>query len=288
MGKCVYCGRWAGLFSSIHPECQEKKQEEKKHADEMARLEESAVVEILAKLHIAAVTGNDDDAIASLSKRDSEIGDLPQRVLHAWVRSFADPGSERGLPTEAEEKIAQMLIEKFGLSPGLMRGQMWERFCRLVAIRDAQNGRIHAINIAGQLPFILEPGERIAWVFPVAEYLEDKVVRSRSRGYSGVSMRVMPGLYVHTGQGAQAQAAEGFVHIDNGVLAFTDRALLFSGGHKAFRVKYKELASLVRYDYGFAACRNRQSARMFGFTVQDPMAGFPHGMLEALLANRVS
>jgi hypothetical protein len=138
------------------------------------------------------------------------------------------------------------------------------------------------VAINGNLPFNLENGETVVWVFNGVEYLEDKTVRSSTRGYGGVSIRVMPGIYAHAGQSAPASTTQGFVSIDKGTLALTERALLFSGAHKALRLKYKDLASFTRYDYGFAVCKGTQSARNLGFEVPDPLAGFPFGMLQGL------
>jgi hypothetical protein len=64
------------------------------------------------------------------------------------------------------------------------------------------------------------------------------------------------------GESRPTDISEGFFSIDKGLLVLTDRAILFSGAHKALRIKYKEIVSFTRFDYGLQGEPDRPKPRV--------------------------
>ena len=282
MFDCSYYGKFVRPWRTFHPECLQKQEAEQREAAEREREELSQLNEVVASL-AALASGTDEIEGAEMLKHFD-----PQqawKMFQGWIASFAAPGYVK-VPEDRDEEIAGELIRNYNLDANRLPNHLWSRFGQLCVLRDLADGKMtDRVKINGELPFLLEPNEKTVWVFTGTEYLEDKVVRRSSRSYGGVSMRVVPGLYVHSGQGVAPAASEGFVPIDKGMLVVTNKALLFRGDHKAFRIAYKTLAEVERVDYGFMAAKKTQSSRKFGFELPsgtDILPGFPHGLVSTL------
>lgn len=284
MGSCKLCGRWAGMFKSVHSECQEK--EDAEQAEQAAREVERHALVAKVSAQLNALTEMPHTEAAILSQIEA-IGDPSREIIEAafaeWVSALMEQLLARTVDQDEAERVLDFVVGHFALDPTALPDKLWGKFVRYCACGDMDRGKIpQRAKIAGSLPFNLEAGETVVWVFPGAEYLEDKVMRSASRGYAGVSVRVLPGVYAHTGQSAPMTTAEGFFPVDIGLLALSDRAVLFSGAHKALRIKYKDIVSFTRYDYGFAVCKGNATARNQAFEVQDDLASFPFILAEGL------
>ncbi|MGA9062973.1 MAG: hypothetical protein WB341_15080 [Terracidiphilus sp.] len=204
--------------------------------------------------------------------------------LCAWVKKLAVGTDDHPFPTPEEEALLTAICKHYGFKGTDLPDNTWDRIVRCCAARDLQEGKIpDRVQVAGDLPFILEAAERVVWLFSNAEYLEDRVVHASVRPYAGISVRVVSGLYLHTGGLGRLPDQEGFVLVDSGLLALTDQAILFHGTHKSLRLRFRDLVSIDRYDCGFAVCKGTQSARNQGFQAQDVFPGFPY-----LLARELS
>lgn len=284
MANCKYCQKWVGLFKSVHAECEEA--HERAEAERLAHEKEveGKVEEACAALISLPLKGAQDAEIAALL--DPITGgqrEILWRAVTAWFKHLVvEMGSDGASQAQVEQAVGAVLGH-YGLKADDLPGNLWGRFVRICTCLDLERGELPArVQIEGNLPFNLESGEVVVWVFKGVDYLEDKTVRSSTRGYAGLSVRVVPGVYAHTGQSAPMNTVQGFFPIDKGIVALTDRALLFSGAHKALRVKYKDIASFTRYDFGFAICKGTQTARNQGFEVPDVLAAFPFMVLQGL------
>jgi hypothetical protein len=282
MPKCVQCGKWAGFFKRIHVDCEAKAAEERaKAAEESARAEEfdlqrrSAVARAAAYMQEAARSLDGiDENLAHISALEEGDRGVAAEAFLVWL------GTVEGLPDSSAEAAANAIVRKFGIEPD---GDEWGRFVRRCAYRDLLEGKFpERISVSGGLPFLLERGEVTVWVFPKTCFLQDRVITSSARNYAGLSLRVAPGVYAHGGQRLPASTSEGLSPVDFGLLALTDRAILFSGAHKALRFKYKDIAAMGRIDFGFTVCKGTQTARNLGFLCPDPLVEFPYMMLKGL------
>ena len=209
---------------------------------------------------------------------------LIPRAFSDWIVEMCNDIPATGFPSAGIEEVANAAITRFSLNPSDIPSRRWEQFVMYCAGRDLDEGRVpDRVKVQGNLPFLLESGERIVWVFQPAQYLEDRVVRSSSRGYAGLSVRVAPGVYLHGGESDRPEASAGFVSVDNGMLAASDRAILFKGNHEALRLRYKDLIAIERFDYGLSVCKGTASARNQGFEVPSAaLPGFPFMLVQGL------
>ncbi len=288
MGKCRYCGKWAGLFKEAHPDCEDThdRQESGRESAHIAREREiSEKVDQIFSLISTAPDGHvsvDElaDLIAPIAANENG---LIWQALCAWTKKLAIGTDDHPSPTQEEETLLTAICNHYGFKGTDLPDNAWDRIARCCAVRDLQEGKIpDRLQLAGNLPFVLEATERVVWLFSNAEYLEDRVVHAPVRPYAGVSVRVVSGLYLHSGGLGRLPDQEGFVPVDSGLLVLTDRAILFHGAHKSLRLKLRDLVSIDRYDNGFAVCKGTQSARNQGFHAQDVFPGFPYLLAKEL------
>jgi hypothetical protein len=284
MAKCKYCGQGAGFFRNVHLECQEthEREEKERAALELKKAQDAAKV-LAVLLASEAVDAWETSLYEKIDAASGANRDVAWNGVIAWFRHLINEAKFKAGSQERIEAMVASVLDHYGFKAVDLPRRLWARFVRVCACADLDRGIIPArATVAGNLPFNLEAGEPIVWLFLGAEYLEDKVVRSNSHAYSGVSIRVLPGLYTHLGQSASPSISEGFVSIDRGLLAVTDRAILFSGSHKALRTKYKDVVSFTRYVGGFAFCKGTQTARSQAFEVADDLPGFPFVLVHGL------
>jgi hypothetical protein len=282
MAKCKYCGKSAGLFNNAHSECEA--QHEREEAERIAREAEAQAKALQIKAILVSPSSESIDEIAiSVDRAACNDPGIIQRGIVEWFRYLVGDAGLDAASQARLEILVPAVLAHYGLKSADLPDKLWGRFVRICAIFDLENGILPArVKIDGNLPFNTENGETVVWVFVGVEYLEFKTVRSSSRGYGGISVRVLPGLYTHIGQSAPTSISQGFVLIDTGLLALTDRAILFGGTHKALRIKYRDIVSFTRYDYGFAVCKGNQTATSQAFEVNDDLPGFPFVLLEGL------
>ncbi|HEX5234146.1 MAG TPA: hypothetical protein VFW25_02320 [Silvibacterium sp.] len=274
MAKCKYCGKWAGFFHGEHQECAEQAAEK-----------ERAIAAKVAQAR-ALITSAPEGAVSvpELASLIAPIADgnpeVPWRAFCDWITGIANGNLE---PSSRQQNLAASLVKQFGFDPQRVPDAGWDKFLHMCAMRDVEDGKLpEVVHFSGDLPFNLEDGERVVWVFDNSGFYEDQVVRSSTRNYGGVSLRVAPGVYVHGGQSVRPESKEGFVHVDQGTLALSDRAVLFQGQHRAIRFRYEDIASFTRSDYGFAICKGSETARQIGFETKDVFPGFPLVLLRGL------
>ena len=106
-----------------------------------------------------------------------------------------------GVLSEEVEKRLVELKEGLSLSSAdLTRTDGWERMVKSAVLRDLMTGVIpHRMTVDGNLSFNFERSERVVWVFEEVDYLKDKTRRQYGGGSTGVSVRVMKGVYYHIG-----------------------------------------------------------------------------------------
>ncbi len=282
MAKCKFCGKPAGLFNDAHSEC--KAEHEREEAESISReVEAQAKAQQIKAILVSPPSESIDEIAASVDRAAGSDPGIIQRGVVEWFRYLVGDAVLDAASQARVEILVPAVLDHYGLKGSDLPDKLWGKFVRICACGDIDRGLLPTrAKVAGNLPFNTENGETVVWVFAGVEYLEFKTVRSSSRGYGGISMRVLPGLYTHIGQSAPTSISQGFVLIDTGLLALTDRAILFGGTHKALRIKYRDIVSFTRYDYGFAVCKGNQTATSQAFEVQDDLPGFPFVLVEGL------
>ena len=115
-----------------------------------------------------------------------------------------------------------------------------------------------------------QKNEQVVWTFEGIDYLEDRTRRQYIGASSGVSIRVMKGIYYHVG-GFKGRAIDRTerIHVDTGLVAVTTKQIYFSGAKKAFRIPYAKIVSFEPFSNGLGIMRDSVSAKPQIFVTQD-------------------
>jgi|ERR1035437_373858 hypothetical protein len=261
MGDCRYCSKPAGFLKKQHSECAEK-----------CRAAHLAMV-------ILAQEMARDEAFDSLEpefRKKGEAGLVPAAetraiLVEGWKREV-DRLLEDNLITDEEEGTLTRYTKHFELQQEeLDSSGTLTRLVKAGVLRDLSHGKIeHRLNISGNLPFNFSRGESVIWVFPKAEYLEQKTQRRYEGGSAGVSFRVARGVYLRTSafHGRPIDATYTAV-VDTGIMCITNKSLYFSGAIKGFRIALDKISTIQPHSDGVTVFGDSSSAKPQTFRNQD-------------------
>lgn len=262
MGDCRYCGKPAGLWRSVHRECQTR--------------HDAGRAEIMALVKTAT---RDPSAISTLPAAAGAVAerhliagsDLPGIIIEGWEKAV-EGAFDDGVLSEEEEANLGEIQRYFGYGQHeLDRNGAFTRVVKGSVLRDLLNGVIPGrVTVQGNFPFNLQKGEKLVWLFQDARYYEQKTRRHFQGGSSGFSIRVARGVYYRTSgfRGHPVETKEN-VHVGTGLLAFTNKHLYFAGGSKSFRIAYKKIVAFEPYSDGIVVHRDASSARPQSFITGD-------------------
>jgi len=191
--------------------------------------------------------------------------------VRAW-EAAVDEFLNDDLLDESEEKQLVAFQEHYGLSQEDLDGNgAYSRIVKTAVLRELMNGEVPAgVRVEGLLPFNFQKTEKLIWVFPAAEYLEDKVRREYVGGSQGVSVRIAKGVYYRSGsfRGRPVERTER-VPIDEGILAVTDKHIYFGGPRKSFRIRHDKIVTHMPYSDGVGVVRDATTAKPQIFVTGD-------------------
>lgn len=255
MGTCRYCGRSAGLFGSKHESC------------------ERTVNEASALVATAASAGGEGlkERLEPLSRSAPTPEVYTEGLVRGW-ESALDAVLEDGVLSQEEEHRLTQLADDLSLAqPELDRRRAWTRASEAAALRDLSEGKIPSRQtVDGNLPFNLQRGEQLVWVFPLTQYFEQRVQRSYAGISHGLSIRVAKGIYYRPSAFRVNPVEQThLVHVDTGYLGASTKHLYFAGPTKTFRVPYAKIVSFVPFSDGLGIHRDAASAKPQTFVTGD-------------------
>lgn len=249
MSTCKYCGKDAGFMRSAHKECLESFNA---GSSEVADL---LLASARGKLAID-VAVQEIRSIAIRSFIDSES--LRKAVVKGF-ESAVDLALNDDLLTQDEEDALATYQSRFDSSNELQRSSpSYTRLVKAGFLREMMEGKLpERVVIDGYLPINFQKSERPVWVFQDVEYLQPRTRTTYEGRSSGVSFRVMKGVYYRVGQfkGNPVQTTQ-IVAIDTGLLAVTDKHLYFVGQSKSVKIKFDKIISLHPYSDAVAIHRD--------------------------------
>jgi hypothetical protein len=212
---------------------------------------------LITRLHdIASLTFVDEVSFSSL-------------IVRGWEQAASDALEDDLLTHEEEDNLVQFR-DKFGLTQEQLDQEgTYSRIAKAGIIRDLLENKIpQRINVIGSLPFNLQKGESLVWLFQNVGYAELRTTYSGS--YQGVSLKVAKGVYYRTGifRGNPTPTAKMF-KIDTGTLGMTNKNIYFSGSIKTFRIPYLKIVSFTPYSDGLGFQRDAQTAKPQVFITND-------------------
>lgn len=255
MSTCKFCGLKSRLFSSYHTEC--------KSLNAKGRLE------ISTKLTGAIVHGFNlteiDKDIASMASRSritsAELIELRRIGFENAVEHFIEGGI---LPVAKEQNLLEYQSHYALSADFLNKNNSVERIVKAAILRDIIEGIIpeRKVTINGTLPFLLQRGESVIWVFENVELFE-KITETFYRGGSfGSSIKVAKGIYLRGSSfSSQKVKIEKTRSSGRGYAFLTNKSIYFSSKQKVTKIPYKNIVSLFPYADSIGILKNGSSAK---------------------------
>lgn len=264
MGKCIYCGKPAGLFRSTHRECSE--------ADALAAKQREEKTDKELSLIFQAALGalNDDSNYATLKRElsatERSTSLSPQQIKSSLVKALTeaiDTSLEDGLLDAKEEQRITRFMNEADLDRRDIPQPTWDRLVKSAVLEDLMNGTLpDRYSIQERLPINMLSSEKVIWAFSNSSYLEDKLVQNYVAGSQGVSIRIMQGVYYRLGafKGRTIESTQR-VHVDSGWVVLTNRHIYFAGPNRSLRIPYSNILSFIPFQDGVGIMQDAKSAK---------------------------
>jgi len=269
LGDCKFCGKPVGFLRSAHAECEKQNQQRQRLAEHGRQ---QILVEVIKSIESAEPFETLDKNIAEIEGTYSiPVSDRKSILLAGWEsavsRALAD-----GILTEQEEERLVIFKERFALTQNeLDRNGALTKTAKAAVLRELLNGKIpQRMNFTGIPPINLQKGEQIVWAFSKTEYFQDKTRRQYVGSSRGVSVRVMRGVYLRTGEfkGHSVEHTER-VHVDTGWFFVTNKNVYFAGPRASVRVPYAKIVSFQPFSDGVGIMRDAATAKLQAFNTGD-------------------
>lgn len=262
MPTCKYCGQSAGLFKSVHKEC-----EERFHLA-TGRIREAVVAAVMQDQPVSILNAEIEKLAADAYISQSNVKGL---IYQGWELAV-DSALNDGLVTEDEESALMCIRNHYGLSQShldMHRG--FTRLAQAVVLRDLSEGILpDRITVNGNVPFNLQKSESYVWFINNVKYYKVTTNRSYAGNSLGVSFRIMKGVYYRPSIfSGKAIDRHSLTHVDTGMLAITNKHIYFGGQTKTFRVAYPKIVAFQPLQDGLGIQRDTANAKMEYFECGD-------------------
>lgn len=217
MGKCIYCGKPAGLLRKQHPECKAR------HSNAY-----SVIPEFFGKVIDSAITPQRFSELLQAAARESyvEPSELKRLCRTGFSNAISSILNERML-TAAELSRVNELVDALGANfpDGL---ELDELLAKIGVIVELGSGKIpDCVSVAEPLPVEFEPGESVVWIFNQATLFRSRR-RKRKEAKEANDPVAFDGRYLGPRDvGKVSFPREKFAEEATGDLLLTDRNLYF-------------------------------------------------------------
>ena len=250
--KCIYCGKSAGLFSRKHKEC------EQKHNDTMQELCNKLGNHNLAELEQFATEGFVKPQELRSIILDGFLALLNQHMLDHFV-------------AYQEEKEAEAYMEKYNISDEDMASNSeilstFSTYYESIKMREVLEGDdFEVLEWRDRCPVILTKAEKVIWMYPNVECLEDKKRTRYVGGSQGVSVRIVKGVSYRVGNHRGEKVQEEYTQsIGYGDLYVTTKNVIFCGD-KPIKIPLAKILSLKEYSNGTGVIKDGANPKQFTF-----------------------
>jgi hypothetical protein len=281
MADCHYCGKPAGFLRHQHAQCHRRYQDAVSNITQLFVGDNPSEGGISANQLYRKVC---QDAAQNFISAD-ECDDIVRRGFGSMIRAVLADGNL----TEAQDKHIEELLRAFGVSLdqlGAHGTALIDARTKAHVLRALDAGQIGPVKIDGPFAPRLDAGEHALWAFKEARYL---TMRSRTQyvGFSsGVSVRIMRGVYYRVGTFRGEPLRTEYLNTeDNGTLAIATQNVYFVGARKALKIPLIKVASAQLYTDGIEILQYGASAKPSIFLIDDaPFAATLLARLDALKA----
>jgi hypothetical protein len=255
MGICKFCGKKAGLFRSLHKECE--------------NANTNGMRDIVAMIENVITTSNDNSNLKeelNLITEKAYINSEDINYLYCLgydkaVDSFLDNGIisiEENQRLENFQELMDLGQDELNINGSFNRKIQSE------ILREVSEGIVSTskLNITGNLPFLLQKNENILWLFQNVEFQEQRTKTIYQGRSQGVSIKIAKGLYYRTGSfKGNPVSTQQMTILGNGILALTNKNLYFASSTKNIKIPYSKLISITPYSDGIGLQEDGASAK---------------------------
>ncbi|MCG5078800.1 hypothetical protein [Paraburkholderia tagetis] len=271
MGICKYCGKPAGLFHNVHPQCEQQHiaqeiqqfQQEEQPDNDRRRIIDDAIDCLMSSGDLTELDAKIADDVKTLGISASEQKSL---LVEAWAKAVSRNLEQKIIDVDTTIRLTEY-AKHFNLSNDDLniRGA-YVKFMKSELLRRILEGTVPTSARPDNLPVNLQKGEGFVWGFTESPYYEERTRREFVGRSSGISVRMMKGVYCRTGhfEGHSIEHLE-TVKVDIGSLVITDKNIYFAGKQKAMRIPYSKIISFEAYSDGFGVMRDSASAKPQSF-----------------------
>jgi hypothetical protein len=203
-------------------------------------------------------------------------GHVPQQKVRAILRNAWECAVDASLSDSALTLEEEHSLYDFSKQFQFTRDELdvngaLTRIVKAGVIRDLIAGNIpKRLEVSGGLPFRLLSDEILIWVFTSVDYFEERTQRHYEGRSSGVSIRIVRGVYYRVGAfKGQPVDTQYLAHVDTGLLGVTDKNIYFSGQSKTLRIPHKNIIGLRTFSDGVGIDRDAVSAKRQFFRTGD-------------------
>jgi hypothetical protein len=263
MGQCIYCGLSAGMLRQEHAACASQ------HTIALKKIPHFFVEYLKSSMSAQRFHEMVADIAATHFVREDELRGLARLGIHGMSATACIDG----VLTEADEVRITELCNMFGITMKDLSGSgLAYMLAKLKIVRELEVGKLPTGGrIEGPMPINLQHGDNLIWVFNDVTYLTLKKKIEFMGGSSGVSLRVVNGVYVRTG-GYKGRGVQTEQVTSDGVgdLVLTNRNIYFKSTTLAFRIPIAKILSVDPFEDGIQIIRDRANARPEVFMLDDP------------------
>ncbi len=260
MATCIYCGEPRGLFRWSHKRCRG-----------LHKTAATKIPEFFVKALESSIEPAKFRALAEEVARTHYVdnGDFRKLTIRGLVATIDTAFKEHGLSEHDDNRIAG-LCNAFGIAANEL-GPAGMRFAKAEILRGLDEQRLPSKIKVDNMSINLERNEGVIWLFNGVNYY---TVRSRTRyvgGSSGISIRVMKGVYYRVGSYHSHPIKTQFLSDEGrGIFVIASHNVYFWSPRKAMKIPSKKIVSVVPYSDGLQIMRDGANAAPHIFKLDDP------------------
>lgn len=260
MAKCPYCGKSAGIFKKKHNDCEQKNTagiaKIKQRLNSFFWDDKSTKTEILSLVESSFIP-------------KSKLDELYENVYSDKIDEMLDDG----LLSEDEETILEEFQDFYNIEQKVLdKNNAISKVVGASILRNMFEGKkiTGRIKIIGDLPFKFMKSEELIYLYPKALFSEQRIKTEYEGESSGVSLRIVKGLYYRTSTFKGRPIRKAIMKdIAYGMMALTNKHLYFASSEKSFRIRYDRIISLDNYTDGIGIHKDGVTAKPMIFSEID-------------------
>jgi hypothetical protein len=246
MGNCVYCGEKAGLFKSVHPECEER------HNQGIGKIKELPLL-----YNINEPFGQTIETSKQIATECFINEQTRSKALVDGIGTLVEKYLDDGVISLDEEKTMSAIVTSMDYDFSEINSKVQKG----IVLRNLTEGIIPNVQL-DQCPINLEKDEKIVYAFGGVVFYEMAEERHYEGGSSGLSVRIAKGLYYRT------SAFKGYPVISNtlkqkgiGILFITNKNVYFYSETKSEKIPLKKIIATTNYNDGIGIQKDGKTAK---------------------------